>query len=792
MIRTLSFLIVTLLCAPAFANDIAVAAPDGKSGWFLLEDPLGPGGSGLSNFAGDPGLPAPDALRWPHTAEKPLGDSSYPLTELWKFTDGDAAPGTWQRVTRFLDHQSSSARRTLHGVFLLNGIPYVLHYDPYDPDKKDGPGHLLGGGYSQLIRVGADAADATTNQKALVAKLKTAVVLNSARNEIFDAPEPSPDGKHVALRVTKPVGGKWCWFVRVYETANWKQVAELLTGPTSRLAWVNETTLAYIAWDGDSPPTAPQAKEIMSWYVRLHDSHAPKPGTLKLATFKENALAETELLTGEFPPDHYTRTLLAEADGSNLLVARKEGDGIVIELREPKAGGKATPVAVFESFRGCAITKDGVSVAGIRTIERSKVFVRVELVDAKEAKPTERVFRQVSTDGHGGLINLGHGVTGMLEAVANPDYDHKVQQGQLLRHTLLILNWYGCDSMRNPRVIQKLSKMVRRFDEIGTVRSTLLVFDIEIAANGGKNEKKGRYVELYGSGGRKGGGRIRTEDNLGGQWIVQGIDGGGDKDTDDYYNCVGKDGAMKKKSAIDAGKAYDDLVTQLEARKLLMLNDVERDPLSGGLMFLHRAFFRDPNSGANWRTWVFAKYGRVIDTAKQATLESEIAKLRKDREADGADVPAIDKEIALRELQLRNLPRERLITHFVADLPNGSAGDWNFPHALAQVEMRFAISNQQNAAVTNLYFEPDKWVALPDVTDRKNGSTDGLDLLLPKVFRIYENEEGKPTERLKAVATDPARPVAHPQQLVRGGELRPGYNIPLAAFSKTQYTEKQR
>lgn len=773
MTRNFFFLIVALLCAPAFANDIAVAAPDGTHGWFLLEKPFGPAGSDLSEYAGDPGLPAPDALGWPHTQDTD-GDGSYPLTELWKFTDG--APGTWQRATRFLDYQGDGPyRRTLYAVFLLDGAPHVLHYDPY---RKLG-------GFTQVLR--ADDT-ATSSADALAQHIRQSALLNSP--DFLDAPAVSADGKLIAFRTAAYVNKAFDYRVRVYSTSDWKLIAEHKSGPVSRPVWIDSTRLAYIAWEG-ALPKAPQAESVESWYIRLHDSHAPKSGSLKVATLKGGSLTETLLLNGTFPPDHYTRTLAATTDGQ-LLLARGQDEGVVTEVREPSPDGKVTTLAVFETYRGCAVGPLGLTVAGVRTIDRNRAFVRVEFPSDAEAAPAERVFRQVSTDGHGGLLDLGHGVTGLLEAVASPDYDYANNRGQLLRHTLLVLDWRGCDSMRNPRAIRQLSKMVRRFSEIGDVRSTLLVFDIEVAANEGKNEKKGRYVELYGRGGRNDNGRIRTEDNMGGQWIVQAIDGGGDTASDDYYDCVGENGTMRKRSAKDVGKAYDDLVTQLEARKLLMLNHVDSSAERGGLIFLHRAWFRDPNSGVHWRTWVFAKYGRVIDTEREAALKKELDELHTRRDGEGADQAAIDKLIAACKFELENLPRERLIIHFVADLPNGSAGDWKFPHALAQVEMRFALSNQQNAAVTNLYFEPDRWIALPNVTEMRNGRRESPDLLLPGVFRIYGRKEGKLVKELEAVAVDPSRPVKHPAQLAKGGELQPGYEIPLAAFSKTPFIQKQR
>src|SRR5690606_2709654 len=120
--------------------------------------------------------------------------------------------------------------------------------------------------------------------------------------------------------------------------------------------------------------------------------------------------------------------------------------------------------------------------------------------------------------------DFGRDAIALLEPVVNPE--HERDGAQLLRHTLVVPVWPGCDSLRNPRVLQRLSKLVSRFTEIGSVRTSQLVFDIEIEANQGQNKKSGRYIELYGSSGRGGQGRIRTEDNLGGDWIVQAIDGG--------------------------------------------------------------------------------------------------------------------------------------------------------------------------------------------------------------------------------------------------------------------------
>ena len=743
MTRTILFLLTALLAAPLFAHDIGAAQPDARGGWLLLENPPGSSGEGLSEFAGDPGLPAPDPLGWPHNSGTASG--GYPQTELWHY---DAAKAAYSRATHYLSPGSTAFQRTLVAVFTIDGKPYVLHYDPYLTLKK---------GQNQVLRVDEAAAKANGEVPA------ASVVFTSA--EFIDAPSVSPDNKRIAFRAFTLVDGKFQISLRVYSTEDWKLIAESAPRTFARPVWIDDESLAVIAWDASGLPQAPQRDTAKKYSLGILEANTPQPGKLLRLDLAEGKLTVGELLSAEFPPDRYTDSLQRDPFGLGLVVARKDGEDILAEMREPKADGETREIARFEAWRGCSVSMKRVRCAGVRTIERARTFVISDVYRWGEivVPGPEEDFRrvipvgdkldvediplpQISPESHGGMIDLGRGVFGLLEPVMNPEFDAAAKnpdKAQLLRHTLAVLSWPGCDSMRNPRVIQQLSKLVRRFAEIGEIRSTLLAFDIDIAANNGQNQKSGRMIELYSA---KGAGSIRTEDNLGGKWIVQSADSG------DYYSCVGENGAMDKAKV--AGKAYDDLITQLEARKLLILTGVEKDPDNGGLTFLYRDYYHDPNSGATWRTWVFMKYGRKLPGGGS----------------------------------------ERAIVRFVADLPIGSAGDWKFPHAIAQVQLRFALANGRGAADTELTFEPDRWVALPHLVDLKNNEAAdkrGKDLLLPKVFRIYQRDaNGKLVQQLKATAV--VDKFKHPVAFVKSGEIVSGYEVPLVAFGNKQFTDKQR
>ena len=784
-------LLLVLTAAPLCANDIAISAPNARSGWLLLEDPYGEAGQHQSDYVTDPGMPAPDPLVWPHaqTNGKRVQDGSYPQTDLWYY---DANTLRYTRATNVLSaDRSGSYKRTLFAVFSIGGKPYVLHYDHRQVLKR---------GYVQVLRVD----DATAKAKG--APPETSIVLGSA--DFIDAPAVSPDGKRVAFRVFGYKDGKLQVSLRVYSVQDWSVIATSEAQTFGRPVWLNNDALAVLAWDAGDLPDAHQRDPALRFSIQILESHTPEPGRLLRLDLKDDAMSATELLAGEFPSDRYTRTLLSDPFGLGLLVARKLDTEVVVELREPKPEGKSRELVRYEAFRGMSRSLGRIRCAGIRVMDRARTFVVSELWrwggvsvelpfghsghalpigDNSELR--EYPLPQVSPDGHGGLIDLGRGVAGLLEPVVNPDFEPKVNEGaQLLRHTMLVLGWPGCDTMRNPRVLQRLSKLVRRFTEIGTVRSTLLAFDIKLSANNGTNEKSGRYVELFSSAGRKGKGRIRTEDNLGGNWLVQAIDGDGTITSDDYYSFDGtppkKAPKMDSKSAGRAGKAYDDLVTQLEARKLLMMSGVDAAPDEGGLYFVRRDYYRDPNSGATWRVWVYRKYGRIINEDAIADTKKEIERIETAlKNATGEAKTNLEEDLAKQRQVLNKLDvgRESTEIRFVADLPIGSAGDWAFPHAIAQVQMKFALSNQRSAAVTELTFEPDKWMSLPHLTDLGNGGKRRPDLLLPKVFRIYQrNAAGKLVEQLKATGVDKGFPI--PANLVKAAKVVPGYEVPKAAF----------
>ena len=89
--------------------------------------------------------------------------------------------------------------------------------------------------------------------------------------------------------------------------------------------------------------------------------------------------------------------------------------------------------------------------------------------------------------------------------------------------------------------------------------------------------------------------------------------------------------------------------------------------------------------------------------------------------------------------------------------------------------------------------EPDRYVALPNLVDQatKPESKRAPDLLLPKVFRIYQRDDkGKLIEQLRATAV--TKEFDHPAQFVKSARITPGYEVPLVAFKKEQFTEKQR
>lgn len=770
-------LLILLLAftTPLLANEIAVAK--GDTAWLLLENPYHAGGDGFSPYANDPGLPVPDVQAWPYDG---LPSGTYPQTELWRY---DAASRRYTRVTDVLGGDMTMGfKRTLHDVFLLDGEPFVLHYDPKLSMKR---------GLTQVLRVGKGIA----GDGAVPAD---SIVLQSAT--YLECPAVSPDGKHVCFRAFTRDAGTAVWHIslRVFRTSDWKLTGESTIATWARPVWLDAATLACIAWDAATLPRVPMADPKFKGYES--ESHTPQPGKLMLIAAPSGVPATpTELLAAKFPPDNYSRTLLAEPSGLGLLLARELGKEVVVEQRAAKPAAKlaatdVVEVARFPAFRGIATGGGTSRVCGVVDGERRQELKLLQYEPTKDGRTKERTIQMAawSTDGHSGLLDCGDGIVALLEPVANP-----AGPSPMLRHTLQILNWDGADSMRNPALLARLSRMVARFDEVERslgrpIGSTLLTYDIEVAANDGQNEKKGRYIELFGNRGRGGKGRIRTEDSLSGDWIVQALNGNGTRDGDEYWSCSDiKTTELAKKSGANAGKAYDDLVTQLETRKLLLLNGVQRAPESGGLRFLGRHTHHDPFNGATWRVWVYEKLGGYLDEPRLKKLQQDVTAQQAlvEGEADAAKRAELEKKLHTLKLELhaQERNRERMEVRFVADLPAGSAGSWQFPHALARAKLRFALSNGRGASETELMFQPDKYTALPNLTDAKQP-----ELLLPRVFGIFEwNVEKKGWEkRLTATAVDGE--FKHPAELVKGGKLRAGYEVPLANFGDAAFTRKTR
>ncbi|MCC6463998.1 MAG: hypothetical protein IT463_01510 [Planctomycetes bacterium] len=723
-----------LLLAPVLAaNDLAVAAPDGHSGWLLLENPPGAAGDGLSPQAGDPGLPVPEPFSWP--------GGTYPQTDLWPY---DARTSRFTRVTDVLagDAARPGWRRTLYAVFEVRGEPFVLHYDAAKP----------GGNICHLLRANQCGAAAGTVPAAAVAL---------ASPEYLDAPAVSPDRSHVALRAFKVVAGKYQVSLRVYRTADWTLAAESAPGNLGRPVWLSNSALAVLRWKGDAAPKVDLAAvtaEVRKGN-RINEEPACAPGTLLRLDLGQGALPETALLDGEFPPETFTRALAGDWCTGQVVLARRDGAGMVLERRPAQPNAAAFEIARMEHFRGVACVGTRMHAAGVVkgeltvfTLERWSE-VRLPGCSALGLRPRRMVLPGValerlvmepalflSPSGLGGMVDLGRGVLAMLQPAANAAFVPATPGNQpAVLHTISVLNW-RLDSMQNPRNLARFSAMVRRFGELdaahpGGIASTQFAFDV--AVNDGQgNVKRGTYVEICHAEGRGGKGRIRTEDNLGGNWLVYSVDGDGTPAGDLVYSSdnlgqgAGKE-VMDVKSAAGS-KVYDDLVTQLEARRLLMLNNVAASPDNGGLRFMGHGTYRDPAVGTLWRVWVFEKLGRVLP--------------------DGQ--------------------RERVELRFVSGLPGGTAGSWAFPHALVRAKLRFAMANKEGAALTDLAFAPDKWVALPNLTDPRQPP-----LLLPAQYRIFDGKQEKVSATLKTSVAD------YPKDIVATGKLESGYCVPVLGRS---------
>lgn len=728
MNRTL--LLLLLLAAPLAANDIAVSTDDGDA-WLLLEPPAAAAGAGLSDYAGDPGLAAPDVLGRRAGAR--------PALDLWRY---ERNTGRYTRVTEV-------SGGFLYAVFEAGGKPYVLL-------NRSGPGVAP----TTILR-----ADGLKFSGGVVPESHVALALT----EFADAPAASPDGRHVALRVFR--SGTTA-VLRVYDTQTWKPVAESAVEAWSRPVWLGNARLACLTSDAG---IARVSQGEGGQFPKVNDNPAPRAGKLFRLDLEAGGLKATQLFAAEFPPETFTRALVYDPWGKGLVVARKAGEQVIVEQRPPEPDAVPVEITRFDHFRG--LTSGGflIRCAGVRdkrmevvVLERfttievpawpqdgMRVIARLPFGDGRTVHTFEAPA--LSASGLGGLIDLRRGLFAVLEPVANPDY--AAQDQPLCLHTLYVPGLRGCDSMRNPHNLARLSGLVRRFAQLDAhyprgIPSTLLAFDMKIALKGA-DPKKGTYIELYHGDGRGGKGRIRTEDNLGGNWLMNSIDGGGEPASDWHYISDNiQQGQVNKQAPARAGKVYEDMVTQLEARKLLLLSGVGKAADQGGLVFLGRGTHTDLGTGVEMRVWRYLKQGRTL--------------------ADGQ--------------------RETVVLKFVADLPQGARGTWQHPHGLLHTRLVFAMANGQNAAQTDLSFAPDQFVELPNLTDASKPN-----LLLPAEFRIHEWDEAtrKPIERLHAKAK--TGEFTHPTELVEGGRLKPGYFVPtlsvpviLRAAADRQFQQLQR
>ena len=712
--RYFAILLLACFASTLLADDVGVAL--GSKAWLLLSEPLGPGRDekrpDLSPYAGDPGFPAPN---WG-------GSSGYAPTELWRF---DAAEGKYTRVTQVVTNKENLAltgsRRTLYAPFLINGEPYVIHFD----------GAKLHDGASICQVLKASAAKLNEGKKPLL----EGVVLASA--DYLDSPVVSPDGARVAFRAFGAGGCK----LRVFSTSDWKLVGETEVRNWGRPVWCANRSLCAIAYDAPAP--------------RVNaENPAPLPGKLNRIEFAE-AITLVVLLEGAFPPDTYTRCVAFDAARNRLVVARQVprmkdgaevGKEIVVEERD--AAPPPKEIARFDHFRGIVIDRSSVYVAGVRdraADDDNKADRRMILMQLRPRSPAPEsgdkdevvgnAHREMSSDGRGGLQDLGDGVGAMLEPALNP-LASAPGQPQFL-HTLNVLNWRECDTLRNPRVIQYLSAMARRFKEIDEftfeygpntyrprITSTLLAFDLDIKiANNAIKNKKGRYLELFEATGRNKSGRIRVEDNIGGNWTVNAVTGDGTVAGDWVYdNSQVNAGVMNRTAAARAG-TYEQLLGQLDSRKLLTLVGLELSTENGGLVFDGRETWRDPITGNVKRIWIFKRKGAGKNAATMG---------------------------------------------FIADAPGAVAPN---AHPLLVAAVAFALStNQVQSSI--LAFDS-SYVELPDLSPYKDKGSPPM--ILPKVVRAYaRNAAGELEEQFSATLLTEFQ---HEKAHIKDGNVKCGSNV---------------
>ncbi len=700
----------------------------GNKAWFLLQDPLGPGGEGLSSYAGDPGLPVPDWEKWP--------GGNWPATELWEFANGKFTQAT--DVLGAGDEKQTNLRRTLYSPFLAGGQLYVLHFDARRvafAEKK---------GLCHVVRIDDSLRGAQGRLP------QSAVALFS--DDFLDAPAVSPDGAFVAFRAFS----NKTWTLRVYRLSDWSLVAQSTSATWARPIWAGGGTLACIAYEAAARPAAEAENPV------------PAKGQLVRLDLVATELKATNLLGGSFPPDSFVRHLSYDSTRKRIVIARQVITGstneIVVEERNLEIDATPFEIARFDHFRGIAVDGSTVLVSGVRdrsADDPKKIDRRIVMAALKTLSPVPEsgskdevvaaARRELSPDGRGGLQDIGSGVGVILEPVLNPLQADSKNQPQHL-HTLMALNWRHCDSLRNPRVIQYLSAMARRFKQIEDfesvlggrsyrfgIQSTVMGFDLDIkVSDAAIKNKTGRYVELYDGStkSRKGAGRIRVEDNIGGNWMVYGLSGDGTEAGDSIFdNSAVNAGGLNATPATRSGM-YQKLLGQIESRKLLLLTGLERSPEKGGLSFSSRGFWRDPITGTVRRIWSF--------TRKDANGKLDNASMG-----------------------------------FIADAPYVS-GEMQNAHPLLVAAVVFGMG-QGNVNSSILAFDYTSYVELPDLS-----GYNGPSMLLPKVVRAYARDDKN--ELVEQFSATLLTEFPHEPGHVLGGRVWCGYNVRGASQDKN-FTE---
>ena len=607
MNRFIALTIAASLCAAALtAGDIGIADADpATGGWLLLENPLGQGGEGHGEYSGDPGLPV---LSW---ASYPGGN--WPATELWRY---DAKTFKYSQATHVLggaegDSERPNLRRTLYSPFLVGSQPYVIHYDYKDKE-----------GQCRIIKVTPELANAGGKLPA------SAIVFTS--KQFIDAPIVSPGGEYVLMRVFE--GNEESRLV-VLGTSDWKQVAATEPDVFARPAWWSTTKFCAVRYQGvEKLPRAGSSAtkgEVAGFELKKGEAGLVLAGPTKLAS-------------GLFPQDSRERQLVADPARGLIAYASFNAKGkLHLSCIVPGTKGFETFNPHAEPGKLLSLDYNGKEITFAQAHDQSLTlsFIGERGVDRREAASelsglgadgvtsvnvgssfaVDSIWlANASTHPWSTIQGLGGGVTVVLEAVANPAHELQPKFEPEFLYSLVVPKWPGCDSMRNPRVLQRISPQVGRFKEIEEmsslgITSTLLVFrlDVKAAADKIKN-KKATFIELYDARGRGGNGRIRVHDDMSTNWLVNSIHGEGTEDTDHVYDCANLKNGVMTKTAANASATYDDLVAQLEARKMLMLGGAANSWETGGMRFIGREVFEDAINGGKKRVYVYARRGRKI------------------------------------------------------------------------------------------------------------------------------------------------------------------------------------